>query len=399
VDFRRRARTPSAVRGGTRLGDTARPPSARAAPRGGDRVETTSRRGWGDRGVGQRALRPARLPERGDHVPGRRPDKAGRGVPDVAAGGRTRDRVTSSGRGQVEPVVGGTSAVSPLWAWPHRVGQTDDATGPTGRLTAPAALRHAGRAARHRHGDNGGYSAAPGWDPCTGLWRAVRRSPQWAARSGLIRALGTGSPPIEVGQRQRGTRFETGARASHTRVDGRPRPRRKKERAGAAKPRSDLQASSSPNRPQGGPPPPKQGVGSVVSSKPPVLDQGVGRASHSSSVQPLLGSGITASGPCGRSGTPAPPQPPRPPCAASATCLLRGGLDLRRGRLPSRGAGSSARGRAGFGRSRARFPVDRADRPPRRARVGRPAIASPGRCAVSLSSQQTEEKTKLMDTR
>jgi kumamolisin len=96
----------------------------------------------------------------------------GRGVPDVAgdADPRTGYRVRVDG---VDTVIGGTSAVAPLWA--GLVCLLAQATGrKLGLLqeTLYAGVR-AGAGAPGFHditdGDNGAYKAATGWDACTGL--------------------------------------------------------------------------------------------------------------------------------------------------------------------------------------------------------------------------------------
>jgi len=98
--------------------------------------------------------------------------RAGRGVPDVAgnADPRTGYRVRVDGQ---DTVVGGTSAVAPLWAaLICRLAQT---TGRSFGLMQP--LLYAGvsagtTAAGFRditQGNNGAYTAGPGWDACTGL--------------------------------------------------------------------------------------------------------------------------------------------------------------------------------------------------------------------------------------
>ena len=101
-----------------------------------------------------------------------RPGKPGRGVPDVAAVAdpQTGYRVRVDG---TDIVVGGTSAVAPLWAaLATRLAQ---ATGRPLGLLAPALYQRvaAGAAAAGFRdittGNNGAYSAGPGWDPCTGL--------------------------------------------------------------------------------------------------------------------------------------------------------------------------------------------------------------------------------------
>jgi kumamolisin len=147
--------------GGTRLGD------------GTTAVEPTAETVWNNLtagggatggGVSGHFARPAY--QTGANVPAGGRDGAGRGVPDVAAVGdpATGYLIRVGGK---DLIVGGTSAVSPLWAGltalvNERAGKP--AGSPHQRLyTNPAALRDIVT------GDNGGYSAGPGWDPCTGL--------------------------------------------------------------------------------------------------------------------------------------------------------------------------------------------------------------------------------------
>jgi kumamolisin len=95
-------------------------------------------------------------------------DQPGRGVPDVAgdADPQTGYQTLVDGTRQT---VGGTSAVAPLWA--GLVALLNQSIGqPTGYLQPR--LYQASSAAGFRditQGNNGAYSAAPGWDPCTGL--------------------------------------------------------------------------------------------------------------------------------------------------------------------------------------------------------------------------------------
>ncbi len=98
--------------------------------------------------------------------------RAGRGVPDVAAVAdpQTGYRVLVDGRSMV---IGGTSAVSPLWA--ALVARLAQATGRKLGLLQPAlyAAAQAGQVPPGfrdiTSGTNGAYPAGPGWDPCTGL--------------------------------------------------------------------------------------------------------------------------------------------------------------------------------------------------------------------------------------
>ena len=103
----------------------------------------------------------------GSAVPQGPGGRAGRGVPDVAgnADPQTGYQVYIDGHSQV---IGGTSAVAPLWA--ALIARLNQKLG--GSLgDAHAAFYGAGaRAFRDiTSGNNGAFRAAPGWDACTGL--------------------------------------------------------------------------------------------------------------------------------------------------------------------------------------------------------------------------------------
>jgi kumamolisin len=93
--------------------------------------------------------------------------RAGRGVPDVAgnADPQTGYQVLIDGRSQV---IGGTSAVAPLWA--ALIARLNQGLG-SSLADAHGALYGAGaRAFRDiTSGNNGAFRAVPGWDACTGL--------------------------------------------------------------------------------------------------------------------------------------------------------------------------------------------------------------------------------------
>jgi kumamolisin len=98
--------------------------------------------------------------------------RGGRGVPDVAgnADPQTGYQILSNGKGQV---VGGTSAVAPLWA--ALVARLAQATGTRFGLIQPALYAGIAPGADVAgfndivSGSNGAYSAGRGWDACTGL--------------------------------------------------------------------------------------------------------------------------------------------------------------------------------------------------------------------------------------
>jgi len=105
----------------------------------------------------------------------------GRGVPDVAgnADPETGYNVVVDGSATV---IGGTSAVAPLWA--GLLGRINQSLGKDVGYVNPL-LYASGSAATFRDitsGTNGTYSAGPGWDACTGLG-----SPDGAA---LLASLG-----------------------------------------------------------------------------------------------------------------------------------------------------------------------------------------------------------------
>jgi kumamolisin len=104
----------------------------------------------------------------------------GRGVPDVAgdADPATGYAVRIDGSATV---LGGTSAVAPLWA--ALLARLNQSLGrPVGDVLPALYSAPAGTFRDITSGGNDGYNAGPGWDPCTGLG-----SPNGAA---LLRALG-----------------------------------------------------------------------------------------------------------------------------------------------------------------------------------------------------------------
>ena len=96
----------------------------------------------------------------------------GRGVPDVAGNADPETGYLVVVDGKQQPI-GGTSAVAPLWA--GLIARLAQSTGKKFGLLQP--LLYAGIIPGKdvpgfndiTSGNNGAYSAAPGWDPCTGL--------------------------------------------------------------------------------------------------------------------------------------------------------------------------------------------------------------------------------------
>jgi kumamolisin len=140
---------------------------------GGTRLTETAETVWNELAAGRGATGGGvsshfALPayQRNAGVPVNPSGQPGRGVPDVAgdADPATGYRIRVNGS---DVVIGGTSAVSPLWAGltvlVNELGGRRVGAPHTRLYAAPDALRDI------VDGDNGGYRAGPGWDPCTGL--------------------------------------------------------------------------------------------------------------------------------------------------------------------------------------------------------------------------------------
>src|ERR1700722_2293805 len=108
----------------------------------------------------------------------------GRGVPDVAGDADPESGYNVLVDGQ-QTVIGGTSAVAPLWA--GLLARINQSLGKNVGYLNP--LLYTGKVESTLHditsGSNGAYSAGPGWDACTGLG-----TPDGAA---LLAALGSAS--------------------------------------------------------------------------------------------------------------------------------------------------------------------------------------------------------------
>ena len=89
-----------------------------------------------------------------------------RGVPDVSgdADPQTGYQVRIDG---TDTVIGGTSAVAPLWA--GLIARINAATGSPVGLVNPILYANAGTLRDITAGNNGTFAAGPGWDACTGL--------------------------------------------------------------------------------------------------------------------------------------------------------------------------------------------------------------------------------------
>jgi kumamolisin len=109
----------------------------------------------------------------------------GRGVPDVSgdADPTTGYQVRVDGK---NIVVGGTSAVAPLWA--GLIALNNKQNGKSAGFIQPQIYAAKGAGAFHDivSGNNGAFSAGPGWDACTGLGSPIGAK--------LISLLGGSSP-------------------------------------------------------------------------------------------------------------------------------------------------------------------------------------------------------------
>ncbi len=115
---------------------------------------------------------------------------AGRGVPDVSGNADPTTGYQIRVDGQ-DTVIGGTSAVAPLWAGLLAVSNAQSKT--TAGFLQPKLYAAGAAQAFHdiTDGNNGTYTAGPGWDACTGLG-----SPNVPALLTLL-APSAGAPPTK----------------------------------------------------------------------------------------------------------------------------------------------------------------------------------------------------------
>ncbi|HZQ41673.1 MAG TPA: S53 family peptidase [Acidobacteriaceae bacterium] len=112
------------------------------------------------------------------NVPAAPTSAGGRGVPDVAGDADPSTGYTVRVDGQTT-TIGGTSAVAPLWA--GLIALANAAKGQDAGFVNPTLYADPNAFRDVTSGDNGAFSAGPGWDACTGLG-----SPHGAA---VIKAL------------------------------------------------------------------------------------------------------------------------------------------------------------------------------------------------------------------
>jgi kumamolisin len=91
---------------------------------------------------------------------------SGRGVPDVAGDADPANGYVVRVDGH-EAVFGGTSAVAPLWA--ALIARINQLKGTRQGFINPKLYGNSAALRDITQGNNGSFSAASGWDPCTGL--------------------------------------------------------------------------------------------------------------------------------------------------------------------------------------------------------------------------------------
>jgi kumamolisin len=131
------------------------------------------------------------------HVPAATASTGGRGVPDVAGDADPTTGYTIRVDGQTM-VIGGTSAVAPLWAGLVAVANRQLGTQVGFIQPAIYAAKAASAFNDITHGNNGAFSAGPGWDACSGLGSPIagKLIPLLAAASGSVK--GTAKPPAKA---------------------------------------------------------------------------------------------------------------------------------------------------------------------------------------------------------
>ncbi|HTZ59428.1 MAG TPA: S53 family peptidase [Acidobacteriaceae bacterium] len=151
------------------------------------------------------------------NVPPSSSSTGGRGVPDVAgdADPVTGYQVRVDGQNMV---IGGTSAVAPLWA--GLIALNNQQNGKSAGFLQPQIYAAKGAAAFHDivSGNNGAFSAGPGWDACTGLGSPIGVK--------LIALLGGGSAPTK----KKGGKKNTGKKPVRMRPAKKKRVRRVRSR-------------------------------------------------------------------------------------------------------------------------------------------------------------------------
>ena len=142
-------------------------------------------------------------------VPAPSSSTGGRGVPDVSgdADPVTGYQVRVDGQNMV---IGGTSAVAPLWA--GLIALNNQQNGKSAGFIQPQIYAAKGASAFHDivSGNNGAFSAGPGWDACTGLGSPIGGK--------LITLLGAGTATKKKGGGKKPVRMRPAKKKSAKRV-------------------------------------------------------------------------------------------------------------------------------------------------------------------------------------
>ena len=135
----------------------------------------------------------------------------GRGVPDVAGDADPESGYNVLVDGQ-QTVIGGTSAVAPLWA--GLLARINQSLGKNVGYLNPLLYNKNVEGTLHdiTVGSNGSYSAGPGWDACTGLG-----TPNGAA---LLAALGAPGAPTKKKKKKKSPSKHKAARAKRSKKPG-----------------------------------------------------------------------------------------------------------------------------------------------------------------------------------
>jgi kumamolisin len=154
----------------------------------------------------------------------------GRGVPDVAGDASPTTGYNILVDGSKE-VVGGTSAVAPLWAAliariNQQIGKPVGFINPTLYAT-PSALHDI------TSGNNGSFSAGPGWDACTGLGSPIGMAVA-TALAASVKSGGSSSSGSSSGSAS-GT--DSGGKKHHPAKPTKPKPTKPKPKPKAPRPK------------------------------------------------------------------------------------------------------------------------------------------------------------------
>lgn len=125
------------------------------------------------------------------NVPAPSDSEGGRGVPDVAGDADPTTGYTVRVDGETM-VIGGTSAVAPLWA--GLIAVANEHLGESVGFIQPRIYASKAAAAFNdiTEGNNGAFSAGPGWDACTGLG-----SPRASKLIPVLASASSGSSPVQ----------------------------------------------------------------------------------------------------------------------------------------------------------------------------------------------------------